>query len=127
MAKVSSRTVRVLEIPQDVERDEFLAIARRLSSKEVGGGWLSKVRRGNEKPVISFAPQFDGCAGTITLPSENHKAEALANHSTEWRFDDVFNGITVLYSPAEPDIEYNPHSELSPSANCCLVYVLFMA
>lgn len=105
MAKVSSRTVRVLEIPQEVEREEFMTMARRLSSKEIGGGWLSKVLRGNENPAISFAPQFDGYTGTITLPSENHKAEALANHATEWRFDDIFNGVTVLFSPSKPDIE----------------------
>jgi hypothetical protein len=106
MAKVSSRTVRVLEIPEEVEKSEFLAVARRLSSKDVGGGWLSKVQPGDEKPVTSFAQQFDGHVGTITLPSQMHKAEALENHATEWRFDDIFNGVTVLFSPPEPDIEY---------------------
>jgi hypothetical protein len=106
MAKVSSRTVRVLEIPQEVEKSDFLAVAKRLSSKDVGGGWLSKVQPGDEKPVTSFAQQFEGHVGTITLPSEKHKVEALENHGTEWRFDDIFNGVTVLFSPPEPDIEY---------------------
>jgi hypothetical protein len=53
----------------------------------------------------SFAQQFDGYVGTITLPSEKHKVEALETHATEWRFDDIFNGVTVLFSPPEPDIE----------------------
>jgi hypothetical protein len=105
MAKVSSRTVRVLEIPQEANKNDFLSVARRLSSKDVGGGWFSKVQPGDEKPVTSFAQQFDGHVGTITLPSQMHKAEALENHATEWRFDDIFNGVTVLFSPPEPDIE----------------------
>lgn len=106
MASVSSKTVRVLEIPQEVEKSEFLAAARRLSSKDFEGGWLSKVQPGDENPVTSFARQYDGHVGTITLPSEKHKVEALDNHATDWRFDDKFNGVTVLFSPQEPDVEY---------------------
>ena len=115
MAKVSAKTVRVLEIPQEAEKGAFLSIARRLSAKDVGGGWLSKVQLGDEKPVTSFARQFDGHVGTITLPSEKHKAEALETHGTEWRFDDIFNGVTVLYSPPEPDIEYVRLLETPPA------------
>jgi hypothetical protein len=106
MATVSSRTVRVLEIPQEVEESEFLAVARRLSSKDIEGGWLSKLQPGDENPVTSFATQYDGHVGTISLPSEKHKVEALDNHATYWRFDDKFNGVTVLVSPPEPDVEY---------------------
>jgi hypothetical protein len=116
MAKVASRTIRVLEIPQVVEKSEFLAVARDLSSKEFGAGWLSKFEPGDDNPVTSFAPQYDGYCGTITLPSEKHKAEALEKHTKEWRFDDEFNGVTVLFSPSDPDIEYNyqfpPSSDL---------------
>jgi hypothetical protein len=106
MATVSSRTVRVLEIPQEVEESEFLAVARHLSSKDVGGGWLSKAQPGDENPETSFATQYDGYVGTISLPSEKHKLEALDKHATNWRFDDKFNGVTVLASPPEPDVEY---------------------
>jgi hypothetical protein len=108
MAKLSSTTVRVLEIPQEVEESEFLAVAKRLSSKDLEGGWLSKAQHRDENPVTSFATQYDGHVGTITLPSEKHKAEALGGHATDWRFDDKFNGVTVLFSPPEPDVEYIP-------------------
>lgn len=62
---------------------------------------------GSDNPTVSLSPQFDGGhVGTITLPSKEHKEAALKNNDTEWRLDDVFNGITVLFSPEEPDIEY---------------------
>lgn len=106
MATVTSRTVRVLGIPQEVKEGEFLAVARSLSSKDVGG-WLSRVQTGDENPAISFATQYDGHVGTISLPSEKHKVKALDNHATYWRFDDKFNGVTVLVSPLQPDVEYD--------------------
>jgi hypothetical protein len=107
MAKVSSRTVRVTDIPEDVAQSEFLEVAKRLASTSIEGGWFSSLTPGDGKPIISFASQFDGFAGTITLPSEKHKAQALESHDTEWRFDDKFTGITVLCSPTEPDLEYD--------------------
>lgn len=106
MATVSKKTIRVLEISQEVEEDEFLAVARRLTSEAVKGGWFSRVQTGNEDPVTSFATQYDGHVGTISLPSEKHKVKALDTHATCWRFDDKFNGVTVLASPLQPDIEY---------------------
>lgn len=108
--KVTLRTVRVLEIPPEVEKNEFLRIAKGLSLKDVRGGWISKVLQGDDNPITSFATQFDGHVGTITLPSKKHKIEALTNHGTKWRFDDLFNGVTILFSPPEPDIEYLTHS-----------------
>ena len=108
MAKVSSRTVRVLEIPLETEKSDFLKLAGDLSSKVVGSGWAPpwSTPATDEKPVTSFAPQYDGYCGTITLPTEKHKSDALENHATVWRFDDVFNGVTVLYCSLEPEIEY---------------------
>ncbi|OBT68576.1 hypothetical protein VE03_01776 [Pseudogymnoascus sp. 23342-1-I1] len=105
MATVSTRTVRVLEIPKEVDESEFLAVARSLSSKDVEGGWLSKVQHGDANPVISFATQYDGHVGTISLPSEKHKVRALDHHATYWRFDDKFNGVTVLVSPLDADVD----------------------
>ncbi|KAE9380791.1 hypothetical protein N431DRAFT_459708 [Stipitochalara longipes BDJ] len=105
MSKVSSRTVRVTDIPEDVAQSEFLEVAKRLASTSIEGGWFSSSTPGDTKPTISFASQFDGFAGTITLPSEKHKVQALEKHDTEWRFDDKFNGITVLCSPTESDLD----------------------
>lgn len=106
MAKVSLKTVRILEIPQEVEQSEFYLVANRLSSKSIDGGWLRSNIPGDENPRTSFASQFGGHVATITLNSEKHKTEALVYHGTEWRFDDKFDGATVLYSPQDPDIEY---------------------
>jgi hypothetical protein len=66
--------------------------------------------------------QYDGHCGTITLPSEKHKIEALQKHGTEWRFDDIFNGVTILPSPVEPEIEYDDLFLLvwcAECAKCC--------
>jgi hypothetical protein len=106
MAKVSSKTVRILEIPQEVEQSEFHLVAKHLSSKSIGGGWFRSNTPGDENPRTSFASQFEGHVATITLNSEKHKTEVLRYHGTKWRFDDKFDGATVLYSPQDPDIEY---------------------
>lgn len=106
MAKVSSKTVRVLEIAPEVEHSQFLAVAKRLGSQGFDRGWFASSTQIDENPVISFALQFEEHIGTITLTSEKHKAEVLANHGTRWRFDDKFDGVTVLFSPQVPDIEY---------------------
>jgi hypothetical protein len=107
MSKVSSTTVRVMEIPSDVEQSEFAIVAKLLTSKSLAGGWFSSSKLGDDKPVISFATQYDGHAGTITLPSEEHKKLALVSHGTQWTLDDEFHGITVLCSPVDFDLEYD--------------------
>ena len=107
MSKVSSTTVRVMEIPSDVEQSEFATVAKLLTSRSLAGGWFSSSKSGDDKPVISFATQYDGHAGTITLPSEKHKKLALVSHATQWKFDDGFQGITVLCSPVDSDLEYD--------------------
>lgn len=108
MAKISSSTVRALGIPLQVDEPEFLIVAKRLASRIQGGGLFSfsAATPGDDNPVISFAEQFEGHTGTITLPSEKHKTQALAIHDTPWRFDDKFDGVTVLYSPKDSDVEY---------------------
>ena len=118
MAKVSSRTVRVTDILEDVAQSEFLEVAKRLALTSIEGGWFSLLTPGDGKPIISFASQFDGFAGTITLLSEKHKAQALESHDTEWRFDDKFTGITVLCSLTEPDLEYD--------YNCLLLFYMVL-
>lgn len=107
MSKVSSTTVRVMEIPSDVDQSEFATVAKLLTSTSLAGGWFSSSKPGDDKPVISFATQYDGHAGTITLPSAEHKKLALVNHGTQWKFDDEFHGITILCSPVDSDLEYD--------------------
>ncbi len=106
MAKVTSRTIRVTDIPLDVNEKDFLKYAQHLGSKSIDRGLFSSTVQGNPSPTITFSPQFDGHIGTITLPSEKHKIVALKNNNTQWRLDDIFNGVTILFCPKEPDLEY---------------------
>lgn len=106
MAKVSSNSLRVTNIPPQTDKATFIEFAKQYSSKTIERGWLSPSVNGSDNPTVSLSPQFDGHVGTITLPSKEHKEAALKNNDTKWRLDDVFNGITVLSSPKEPDIEY---------------------
>jgi hypothetical protein len=107
MARVSSRTIRVTDIPPEITRNYFLEIAKKLSPRKSDGGLFSSARSDKHppNPSISFAPQYEGYSGTITLPSEKYKTAALRTHGTEWRLDDRFNGVTVLHGPKEPDLE----------------------
>lgn len=56
--------------------------------------------------VVSLAPQVDSQTGTITFPGRKSKERAL-RELTGWRVDDTFEGLTVLHSAPEPDLEYN--------------------
>lgn len=106
MAKVASRTVRVTDIPLDVDQSDFYTYAQHLSSMGVNRRIFPSARHTFPNPTVTFAPQFDGHVGTITLPSEKHKLAALRDKNTQWRLDDVFHGVTVLSCPEEPDLEY---------------------
>jgi hypothetical protein len=70
--------------------------------------------------TVTFAPQFDGHVGAITLPSEKHKLAVLRDNNTQWRLDDVFHSVTVLSCPDKPDLEYvnqTPKNK-NPKASC---------
>jgi len=95
MATLTAKTVRVTGIPLDTDPSEFLSLATRLS-----GGVAYPTSRSTG---ISFASQSGTKTGTITFRTEICKKKALKNNT--WRFDDVFDGVTVLSSPDEPDLE----------------------
>ncbi|TVY82809.1 Protein SERAC1 [Lachnellula suecica] len=104
MVKVASKTVRVRDIQQINTIHDFKKVAVSLSSGTINRALRSSVP-GNEDPKITFALQDGVNVGTITLPSENHKADALKGHATNWQFDDEFDGVTVLASPAKADLD----------------------
>jgi hypothetical protein len=107
MAKVSLKSVRVTSIPSESDQEEFVAVAKRLAADSASTARRSRPKTKTEVDVeISFAPQQESFIGTISLPTEKHKVAALANHDTNWEFDDEFNGITVLNCPATPDLEF---------------------
>jgi hypothetical protein len=107
MTTVSSRSVRVTNIPPEVDETQFVEAANILSEQSISAGLFSSGSqcKSHVKQSTSFASQFESFVGTITLPSEKHKITALKSHDTEWTFDDKFNGITVLKCPKEPDVE----------------------
>jgi hypothetical protein len=101
MATVTAKTVRVTGMPLDTDPNEFLSLATMLD----GGVSRTLAASGptSRLPGISFATQSGTKTGTITFQSEYGKTKALKN--TTWRFDDVFDGVTVLFSPDEPELE----------------------
>jgi len=108
MAKPSSKTVRVRGIPSQIDYAEFLGVAQRLASNTIDGRWLpwpSSTRPGDNNPIISFASQWGEHIGTISLPSEEHKELAMTHHGSQWTFDDKFDGITILKSPEDSDLD----------------------
>jgi len=103
MATVALKTIRVLGVPLDTNEDEFLSLAGRLSE----GATTTFVTRRKTIPQLgaSLATQGDTQTGTITLPSDSCKKKANERNNTTWKLDDGFDGLTVLFSPAEPDLE----------------------
>ena len=56
-------------------------------------------------PIVSLAPQGDSQTGTVTFPLGRWKERALKRF-TGWQVDDAFDGLTVLSSAPEPNLEY---------------------
>jgi hypothetical protein len=53
----------------------------------------------------SLAPQNDFLAGTITFKSKKLKTRALEKHGSNWKLDDVFNGMAMLHCSENPELE----------------------
>jgi hypothetical protein len=102
-------SVRVIEIPRDIKEEDLKEVAQRLCEPRGSRSSFCSSLLGSlplrASPVISLAPQFESKIGTITFPSEKLKRRALKDHETEWVLSDQFNGLTVLYSAVEPDLE----------------------
>ena len=66
----------------------------------------SKSQSGDQVETLwSLAPQNDFLTGTITFTSKRLKEKVLEKHGSNWTLDDVFNGITVLHSSENPELE----------------------
>lgn len=110
MHSYSSTAVRVTEIPREINEEDLQEVAQRLCEpRGRKSSFCSSLLLGSlplkASPVISLAPQFEGKIGTITFPSKRLKRRALKDHGTKWVLSDQFNGLTVLYSAVEPDLE----------------------
>ncbi len=103
------RTVRIAGISRDTTKASLEDYANVYCTTHSGQkrvcGCFPVRRRVDGKPVVSLAPQREKQTGTITFPSEELKKNA-PKIDQNWAFDDAFNGLTVLYSAAEPDLEY---------------------
>jgi hypothetical protein len=109
-----SLTIRVSGIPITATRD--LLEQRALGYCNVDDDFSDKIKSlfkssspgRSLPPIVSLAPQGDSQIGTITFPTEKSKKRALSSlNLTAWRSDDVFNGLTVLYTAPEPDLEFD--------------------
>lgn len=118
MATKSARTVRIRNISSDVKADDFVSSV----IQTVKSGRLDKASRlswkkssttqsssGKEISKSSLAKQKDNLTATVTFQSSEIKAKALKLSPEAWKgwiVDDVFDGITVLHSRVEAEIEY---------------------
>jgi hypothetical protein len=108
----SWKSVRVTDIPSDTEEGVLTQLAEDIVVSQSGlGKWKIKSLVGRvhvdfSKPVTSLAPQLRHKTGTITFSSEELKKQALGyGGENPYSIDDIFNGTTVLYSTANPDLE----------------------
>lgn len=111
MARVTLKTVRVTGMPLDTDLSQLLFLATRLSQQATSrtfwtSGQISAQLR------ASLATQNETQTGIITFPSESCKKRALKSHNTKWRLDDEFDGVTVLWCPIDPDLEYVPRQQV---------------
>ncbi|KAH7305095.1 hypothetical protein BKA65DRAFT_521106 [Rhexocercosporidium sp. MPI-PUGE-AT-0058] len=106
MVAKTTKTVRATEIPLTVTREEFAALATRLSaSLRRRGAHSSSASTKEWTPPISLCIQATLQVGTITLPSSKHRQAALVSRELGWKFDDTFEGVTVLHRPTSPDLD----------------------
>lgn len=110
MPSQSSRSVRASEVPKNVTRDEFLNAANKIITEPVkkkgffSSASFSSSAAADQIATVSLAPQFGEQFGTITFPSAQYKEKALKG-KLKWRYDDLFDGITVLHSSPTPSLE----------------------
>lgn len=110
MPSQSSRSVRASEVPKDVTRDEFLEAAKKITVEPAkkriffNSAGSSSSAAADQCVRVSLAPQFGEQFGTITFPSALCKQKAL-KEKQKWRYDDLFDGITILHSSPSPKLE----------------------
>jgi hypothetical protein len=109
MSSSSDRAIRIRSIPQDNADEAFANFKARLASAPTTqlSIFTRSSRASAEFPTLaSLARQQDENVGTISFSSKQLKEKALKDRESGWILDDQFNGITVLHSPPNPDLEY---------------------
>jgi hypothetical protein len=103
MPSKSDQSVRVRNVPFDTGQSAFQEVANTLCSiKKKSSSSLSLF----SVPPTSLAIDGDEKIGTITFPTKHIKENALLQSGPNWSFDESFNGLTVLQTPENADVEY---------------------
>jgi hypothetical protein len=113
MERTSAKTVRIREIARDTSLEDFIPIIIQLAKPEKGM-FRRKKQPAEQSPRTSFARQGDNIIATATFETADLKTNALENALKNARtfspdkliLDDIFNGVTILHSPEDADIEY---------------------
>jgi hypothetical protein len=104
MATISSRSIRIRGVAVDITKNNFHEFFSTTSNEKRSlFSWRSSASLQSSKPAInhSLAKQNEDKIATVTFASGDAKARALEEvYPDDWVVDDVFNGVTVLYSPS---------------------------
>lgn len=108
MFSSTSHTVRVTGITSGTESAESLKQKfQECVDVKPKRMWFGRRRETEPLPLmVSLARYGDSDMGTITLPTEASKMQALNyTSSVDWSLDATFAGLTTLHSASEPDLE----------------------
>lgn len=109
MSPTSDKTIRIRSIPKHNGDEAFANFRERLTSAPTKQ--LSIFPRPSRAStdfsiLTSLARQQDEYVGTISFLSKQLKEKALRDRGSGLTLDDKFDGITVLHSPEDPELEY---------------------
>ncbi len=108
MPSSSDTTVRVADVPADTGETDFTDYVKSLTPATIRSSLLSPAVPVPD-PITTFASQHGERIATISFSSSEVKHKAIRNQrktqGTAWRLDDRFDGLTVLKSPENADIE----------------------
>jgi hypothetical protein len=109
MSPTSDKTIRIRSIPKHNGAEAFASFTERLTSASTKqlSIFQKPSRASTDFSILtSLACQQDEYVGTISFLSKQLKEKALRDRGSGLTLDDKFDGITVLHSPEEPELEY---------------------
>lgn len=122
MATTSTKYVRIRNIDTGTTADEFYSVVTGIAAlRREKSSFLQPWRkRGSAEQApqcssteeifaTSLAKQNDQLVATVTFRTADSKSKAPKSSPHKWIIDDVFNGVTILHSPLEAEIECAPH------------------
>jgi hypothetical protein len=116
MATTSAKSIRIRNIDVGIDVNGFNATVDEIASSAPGKSsrlpWKKRSSTeqasqstGTTEVTTSLAKQQDHLIATVTFRSADVKSKALKASRSKWIIDDVFNGVTTLYSPSDAQIE----------------------